>query len=212
MVLRDVLVDGLRSIERDRDELAYFALTSKPEFQVRDRLAYRLHRTFHESNKNLRVVREWKRVDLAILEKCQPIALIEAKAMTTYNVTLDAHRERYQAAVRRDLETAAKKAEAAGTRDAEIFALVMVTYVDGEISDELRDVIKYSRLLNKYQPQNNPEQIDKALRNFLPETGPPERVSLGKGNAFGVAAEVMSWLFGPVVHSSDPPGYARLTR
>ena len=88
----------------------------------------------------------------------------------------------------------------------------MVTYVDGEITEDLRDVVKYSRLITKHRSQTNREEIYGAMENFLPELEPPTPLSLGKGAAFGLNAEVISWLYGPVGGMSDSPPDPRLSK
>jgi hypothetical protein len=74
MEMKQELENALAAIEADPDELAYLALTSKPEFQIRDRLAYRLHHQLDEMNR--RVAREWHRVDLALLDQEKPLVLL----------------------------------------------------------------------------------------------------------------------------------------
>ena len=67
-----------------KDELAYLALTGKIEHPIRDRLAFRLHKRL----KNLKIVREWKRTDLAILDSNNiPTRILELKAMYTFDGT-----------------------------------------------------------------------------------------------------------------------------
>src|SRR3989344_4438778 len=66
-----------------KDELAYFALTGKPELLLRDKLAYRLNSQLH--SKGFEVLREWKRTDLAILKGWEPKILLEFKVMYTFD-------------------------------------------------------------------------------------------------------------------------------
>lgn len=70
-------------------ELAYLALTSKPELPIRDRLAWVLH----ASAPGVIAAREWAastakaRTDLAVLDEAthEPLGLIEVKAAYTFD-------------------------------------------------------------------------------------------------------------------------------
>lgn len=64
----------------EKEELSYYALTSKIENTVRDRLAYVLYKHLHTTN--FRVLREWKRRDIAILPGINALSeyFIELKA------------------------------------------------------------------------------------------------------------------------------------
>ena len=82
--MRGELEKALSNVGRDfeEDQLAFLALTSKPELQIRDALAWRLHRALPD----LIVSREWRRTDLAVLDRAgNPLMLLEAKAMATFD-------------------------------------------------------------------------------------------------------------------------------
>lgn len=89
-----ILVETLKGLDkcfRKREgELAYLALTSKPEFAIRDRLAFELHkRLFPEYI----VAREWKRIDMAILrneDQPEPEFLIQLKTWSLFSFIGDA--------------------------------------------------------------------------------------------------------------------------
>lgn len=68
------------------NELAYLALTSKIEFPIRDRLAFRLCQRLLESS-DLAVAREWKKYDLAVVtDGSEARLLLEAKAMYSFDL------------------------------------------------------------------------------------------------------------------------------
>jgi hypothetical protein len=74
----EALRSALNEVAFEPDELAYLALTSKPELQVRDRFTWRLLRSAHVAG------REWKRADLVLLnEDYEPRVFLEAKAAYT---------------------------------------------------------------------------------------------------------------------------------
>jgi len=64
----------------EKEELSYYALTSKIENLIRDRLAYILFNRLRRTN--FRVLREWKRRDIAILPGINALSeyFIELKA------------------------------------------------------------------------------------------------------------------------------------
>lgn len=66
--------------EFNSNELAYLGLTGKVELQIRDKLAYVLHRDYLNQGFDS-VVREWKLVDLALMTNEVPQLLLEAKAI-----------------------------------------------------------------------------------------------------------------------------------
>lgn len=186
--VRGEIVTALTSLRADADELAYFALTSKPEFQIRDRLAYKLHRSFAESHPELRVAREWMRVDLAVLRGTTPIALLEAKAMTSYNLLDEKRAKHYRDQMLSDRAKAAKSGPGA-----DVYLLMIVPTTPGSIPRDLHDVVKYGRRLREVSD----DEMQEAFTTFSKEIGTPEQIRLGKGEVFGVTTELLLWLYGP---------------
>lgn len=94
MMLEDRLVETLRTIGEDfqENELAYLALTGKVENPFRDRLAFKLHRNL---SPEVVVAKEWRRVDIAILRSEVPLALIELKAMYTFDPLIRGDKEKF---------------------------------------------------------------------------------------------------------------------
>jgi hypothetical protein len=72
--------------------------------------------------------------------------------------------------------------------------LVVVTHIWDKVAPELRNVVKYARNLRTVAPW---EEAERALRDFLPEAGPPHETKLAEGKVFGLAVMVTTWLFGP---------------
>ncbi len=81
------LIDkSIRGFEGEihEDELAYLAMTSKVERPFQDKLAYILHKNMKKNEGEFYVAREWRRSDIAILDKKdKPHCLIECKATNT---------------------------------------------------------------------------------------------------------------------------------
>lgn len=82
-IARDVLEAALEAVAAGfrPGELAYLALTSKPEGAIRDRLAWALYSSGHCA------AREWReRCDLAVLNEAgDPLAVVEFKAIFTHD-------------------------------------------------------------------------------------------------------------------------------
>lgn len=74
-----VIQEGIGLFEEN--ELAYLSLTSKNESVIRDKVAYKLHLEL----KNSIVVKEYKRIDLAILEGDKIKDIVELKSMYTFD-------------------------------------------------------------------------------------------------------------------------------
>ena len=99
-------------------ELAFLALTSKIELPVRDRLAWSLYKELWPGSV---VAREWRRIDLAILPEGhadEPDALIQAKALYTFDLATSLSLRNYEVAVRADIG----KASAVSSKDTKTFA------------------------------------------------------------------------------------------
>lgn len=99
----ELIGNALRELEDPKigfrpGELAYLALTSKPELAIRDRLAFQLHEKLKQNG--FSVSREYsledhKRADIAVLpgkdSKRPAIGLIELKVSSFFNLDNEAH-------------------------------------------------------------------------------------------------------------------------
>jgi hypothetical protein len=150
-VLSEKIAEALAQLQFESDELAYLALTSKPELQVRDRLAWRLHQ---ELSPRLLVVGEWRRCDLAILDGEAPIACLEFKAAHTGDVdwgTAEGVGARasfalqhggttyFEALLRADV----RKARALAPK-ADVYVIVVLMHVFDPVPRDLASVMKYA--------------------------------------------------------------------
>ncbi len=192
MTYRKILLDALQEIRFARNELAYLALTSKLELQIRDRLAYQLFR------RDLICAREWRRADLVILQNGTPRAVLEGKAAYTFDMLWPALGG-YAAALRRDIRKAGRLAP-----DAEVFALISLTYVSGPVRNESPGLVKYARHL---AARADYKTAGANLRAFLEGLGPTASRGFAGGRAFGVGVTVESWLCGPITR---PKGRAKV--
>ena len=186
MNYRETFVKALAEIQFEPNELAYLALTSKPELQLRDRLGYRLFR------RGLIAAREWRRGDLVILEEGKPVAILESKAAYTFDMLRTAMGG-HETAIREDMSKARNLAPSA-----EIFSLVILTHVLNPVPSKLRGLVKYSQSIAIIADQ---ETARANLDACLAKLGPTQRREFGDGEAFGVRVAVEGWLCGPVTGS-----------
>jgi len=178
-------------------ELAYLALTSKVEFPIRDRLAFRLHRRLGDAA--CLVAREWHRTDLAVLSGDVPTLLLEVKAMYSFDAVDSAvglcnfHRQ-----VLKDRDKSLRP-EAGG---AEIYALLLVTHPEAHCGARLDSVVKYRTGIERAAKRgiarvrkDAAEAVSKAFEEFRLIT---TNGSLEAGMAFGVPVRIDYHLFGPL--------------
>jgi hypothetical protein len=86
------------------------------------------------------VAREWRRCDLAILDRAGVSeALVELKATASFDAVFERSLEEYRGHVAADL----RKARALGGREVDVYGLLISTHIEG-IPDAPRWVVKYA--------------------------------------------------------------------
>lgn len=189
---QSLLLDILNQLSTnfEMDELAYLALTSKPEFVIRDAIAFQLYRQLKPQG--LLVAREWWHSDIAILENDTPVAIIELKSMYTF----DASKAGYQRAVVADIE----KARGVANEGTQVFALLLVTHPSGVVDTKFSNVVKYINPLNKAYTMSTSDALRENASNVLPNwcsEGVATTGFINGGFAFGVQVYVDFFLYGP---------------
>ena len=187
-----LLLDTLNQLSAkfEPDELAYLALTSKPEFVIRDAIAFQLYRQLNPQG--LLVAREWRRSDIAILENDAPVAIVELKSMYTF----DTSKASYQQAVVADIE----KARGVANQETQVFALLLVTHPSGVVDMKFSNVVKYIDALNKAYTISTSDALRENAADVLPNwcsEGVATTGSINGGFAFGVQVYVDFFLYGP---------------
>ena len=198
MRIGEVLKEELEGLSRSfiPGELAYLALTSKVEFPIRDRLAFRLHTRLGDGPSQ--VAREWHRTDLAVLSGGVPTLLLEVKAMYSFDAIDNAVGLRnFHRQVLRDRDKSLRPE--AG--NAEIYALLLVTHPGGPCGEKLNAVVKYRTGIERAAKrgvervrEDAAAAVAKAFHDFRLITTPG---SLDAGTAFGVPVSIDYHLFGP---------------
>lgn len=177
--------------------LAYLALTSKSEQEMCALLANRLNSSFPD-HLSIQVGREKsiqrKRIDVAVLCREEPLALIEAKS--AYVFDLVASEDPYPSAgMRKDIDRL-RSIDFDGGR----FSLVFFTHLNEEPSEEFKCVLKYARDIKKYfqkisdEGTDVPLKIVEGFRNLDKAVGSLRVVTNGKidaGCAFGVKVSLL---------------------
>ncbi|MCE7082860.1 hypothetical protein [Streptomyces sp. ST2-7A] len=183
-------------------ELAYLALTSKPEHPIRDRLAWILHNELP----GCVIAREWMspcprertspgakrnraRADLAILRENdhRALAIVEMKAAYTFDFDGAGRQtvEKYGQKVKDDLV----KAREAGGTEAQAFALLLLTHPTSA-PVQPTPVVKYaseiSRSLNKRGAAALAVTAREVAENRLKTLGDVTSGTLSTGSAFGI--------------------------
>lgn len=177
------------------NELAYLALTSKPELQFRDRLAFQLH---EQLINRITVAREWKRVDLAFLNGNEPQALIQLKARSLFKFISESP----------SVEKAAHKdIKKCGEHYCKAYSLIIATHIENEFLPEqfyvsYEGVVKYLKgwrgALRKYESsllleQKAVKKVDAAFSRWrLAASG-----KVQAGSVFGAQVSVLYWLYDP---------------
>lgn len=191
----------------EENELAYIALTGKVELCLRGRLVWRLQTRLFPLG--LLVAREWtrkkRRIDAAILEDDKLVALLEFKAMVTFDCT-EVHSEPQQYP-RLMLEDIVKMKQTASVNTF-LYSILFATHPLRPIPDAYKRIVKYAGRMNKaLRMYNNSQKVletcDRTINNYF--QAKHLRVSRGRtlnaGEWFDVPVEILCWFVGPIRRS-----------
>ena len=195
----EIIIESLQNIAQcfANNELAYLALTVKIELPFRDRWACSLY----QGQRRFIIAREWRRIDLAILENQEPKALIQLKAMYTFDA-VNGNAQGFLENLAMDIENAG-----AMRGNPAIYGVLLATHPqpETEIPVDYEGVIKYRRGINNALAthNHNNDQITQQAQNRIYEMSPE---ILGGGNlicasevnggvAFGIPTKVLYWVW-----------------
>ena len=185
------------------DELAFLALTSKPEQHFRDRIAYSLFKKLEDDC--VLVCREWKRTDLAVLNASdqQPLILLELKWMYSMNAWTE--RVDYHNAVLEDEAKALRLASATTS----VYTLLLATHPRQAIPPQYWSAMKYASDVNRYLLlAGTAEALAENAVNKASRLVGPHRIcasgDIDGGTAYGVPASVMWWLVKAAAREMGP--------
>lgn len=195
-ITEEIIVNSLKETikEFSKNELAFFALTTKIELPLRDRWAYVLFSKL--SKTDFIVSREWKRTDIAILQKGSPKVLIEIKALYTFDAISE--RGNYKKRINY-LQDDEDKAFRLAFQDTQIFTVLLATHPLSPIPHDLEGIAKYVWGINgayvKYKDSNT---IKKIATNRIKEAFKGKNLVsegvLKAGSAFGINTEIIYWV------------------
>ena len=193
----------------EKDELAYLALTSKPEFVVRDHIAWKLHQQLPDPRTS---AREWRpsgrseswRADLAVLdigeEETRPELLLEVKSCYSFDaIKSEKARERFPIkAVSDDIDKSFAYAE----EDTAVLALLIVVHPRSSIDTRMLPAIKYGSHINSCLRKSGEREVEKQATEFLNHRLPKLAPIIGhgklaSGTAFNIPTDMYYWLLGP---------------
>jgi hypothetical protein len=189
-----ILADSFEKIEFEAGELAFLAATSKVEQPIRDRLSWRLQQTL----KDYDVVREWRRADIAILKDESPVAVIELKAMYTFDTALNNHMQ-FVAAISKDEQKALKLVGP----DVPIFTVLLAAHPKPSNPDLMKPFIKYRDGIMTSLRTATCEEVAAAANRIVtdsflskaPRNLVFRHIVRGNGESFTVPFDVYVWCF-----------------
>lgn len=175
------VIEILNSGSFDAEKFAYLALTSKVENPIRDEVCYLLHKLYAGKNENKYfVAREWnknrKKSDLAVLEwsgnKLEPKLIIEFKNCYSFDFFTEGRRKTFQNALKDDFKKADNIVKEVNN-NIKCYAILIVTYIDSEIPENLNSIIKYAtsnnpiikRIEKNYKTDNKQGDKAKSIKN-----------------------------------------------
>ena len=164
----------------ESDELAYLALTGKIEIPLRDRLAWKVYGNW--PSPPYYTSREWNKTDFAIIEDGQPILLLEAKALYSFDAIRPKTLARYEGYIRHDID----KATALAGSETQVMVAVFMTHVAAPVPDHSTGSSSTGRALTRLSrpaPTQTPygKTPSRRLRASSGPSAPPNKLDLGRG-------------------------------
>lgn len=195
MEIEKILTETIKQVGRtfNENELAYLSLTSKIELPFRDKWAFELHKLLKP---DIVVSREWKRTDLALIRDSKPMALIELKAMATFDALLPKQIYKFLNWMKDDVSKLNKLL----SEETEVYTVLLACNPHSIIDKEYDGIIKYRTGINTALKKNKSHQYVKelALEKVEAIYGAYNCIAKGDidaGSAFGVGSEILYWLF-----------------
>lgn len=187
------------------DELAYLALTGKPEHIIRDAVVLQLRNGLIPQGYD--VAREWKHCDLAILTTGVPISITEFKAMYTFNPLVPGKKKGKKAKSFDMLPKALVKDIHTRQRDfgatADVFGVLLATHPKTQVP------VRYGHGLTKYRDDINLRLASSGgesgvLNGCISVTNSVfgnaglkiSKGSFSAGSCFGVPVDIHYWVVG----------------
>lgn len=194
MNFEHIIENSFQKIVFEPCELSFLAATSKVEQPIRDRLSWRLQQAL----KDYDVVREWKRADIAILKNDIPVAVIELKAMYTWDATLNNHSQYVEALLKDE-----QKALTLVGPTVPIFTILLASNPKPRNPERLKSFVKYGSGIKKALRMATYDEVGAAADRIVKDsflTDAPRKLAFehivrGNGESFDVLFDVHVWCF-----------------
>ena len=188
-----MLTEALRYLgdEFKPNRLAYLSLMTKNEREMCNALAWALNEKFAD-DADTWVIREWKRRDIAVLRRHNPVALIEAKAAMAFNLVETKSPLYPSKEVLADIEKLRKVAPKCKA----CYVLPFFTYLHQIPRHEFDGAMPYISGIRKHGIIDKAE-LAGGFERFRKAVGGLSVVAKGEipaGNAFDVDVSVFYWL------------------
>jgi len=180
------------------NELAYLALTSKPEGQLRDAIAFYMYQNI--SSEEFCCAREWRDADFAILKGQESLLLCEYKCAYTFDcVDNKSAGVRYGKSVIQDLNKTIINAR----ETTSIYACLFLIHPKGKILAKYHDGVKYAHRINRSLEQCPEDRIlitaKTNMINYFNQWGVTPIVAVQDiGNAYDIDVSLVSFFIGPL--------------
>lgn len=196
--LDDLLINSLEKIGENsfsENELSFLALTSKVENPIRDRWSYKLH---SELQSDYLLAREWNRSDIAIIDIACPVAIIEIKAMYTFDcLTFSSSKPKLDSYIK-NLNNDEEKAKNLGCSETAVYTVLLATHPCRSIPDDKKSVIKYNYEINRSLKSKDPDDLKnfatKEVNSKLTAKNIIKQGELIGGSSYGIETNVLFWL------------------
>lgn len=201
MDINQIFLTSIRDVSSgfQPNELAYLSLTSKPEGQLRDAIAFQMYNQCWLKDNSIAVDREWKRTDLAVMHNNLPVILAEFKCAYTFDFTDNRPQiEHYGDAVIQDLAKSIPYAKDSTS----VFGVLFAVHPLRQPRINYYFDIKYSGGINRSFSIHNAEFIfnssNESMKNFFSKWNIETKLEvINCGEAFGVPVQILAWILGP---------------
>ena len=130
----------------ETDELAYLALTGRPDLSLRDRIAFKLHTSPSTEAAQWTVSRDYRRVDLAVLRHdLSAAAVIELKSIFAHEALLPSKLPALRATLHAEID----KCLAASSEKCDSYLIVGLTHALARIPTHLFRTVKAAAEINR---------------------------------------------------------------
>lgn len=181
------------------NELAYLALTSKPEGQLRDAIAYYLYQNMNSEEYGC--AREWKhRADFAVIKDHKPLSLCEYKCAYTFDcVDNNSVGVRYGTSMIKDLSKSIMDAE----EFTDIYACLFLVHPREKVKEKYFGTAKYAYKINRSLNQFSEDRVLMMAKtnmvNYFKQWGIEPRTEIQNiGKAYEINVSLLTFLIGPL--------------